>query len=860
MSHRYPISRHRLCVPRSGSWASRAMIFLVAGFLWSGSQTPAWALKTTFLTLGNADGAGDHVYIANTADVAEGSALTVSLWARTTATGVSIYMVTKGRSGFEQWIMRRVSSGDKVVFSVREQTSNATIAADSPSNAGTDGQWHHYAGVYDGAAQTVRIYIDGSATGTTVGTIDEPMRNDDEAICLGDRATGPTSCATSGTWQGDLDDVRIWNRALSQAEIQANMNSELVGNETGLIAYWKLNEGAGQIAADSTASGLSGQLGTSSGPDTNDPTWGGGGDTTPPTVNITAPAGGATVSGTATTVSANASDNVGVVGVQFKLDGANLGTEDTTSPYSITWNTTTASNGSHALTAVARDAASLSTTSADVTVTVSNTGSPASWQASGSNMTCDTPCNVGIGTTNPAAALDLQSTAGTFRQKNLTQMVTDSMVVLANEVKRFEVARVGIDYNDWNMVGPIEVELYEDYWSQGLKKKYYVSYGYVSNPGVYLAEVGGNGGNNFRVTIGSEVTVTGDQRYLPVYVDVRNYGRVTAVVRTNRTLTTANPPGLGTIWLNSSPVGTTIPDFTPDSVVYVNNVPGFNTVLNQGNVGIGTTSPLSKLSVGDVGDPLSTIYGRNSDGGGEGIAVRGHQTSDGYGVHGASTTGIGVFGGSSGTGGNAYGVYGESNGTGVFGYGATGAYFVANSAGGASLQTGTGKVGIGMAPTGPQVLQVQGNAHFNGTVTGTNIVANYQDVAEWVPAPIPMPAGTVVVLDTERNNQVVASLHAYDTKVAGVISEMPGLLLGLPGEGKVKVATTGRVKVKVDARKGAIKVGDLLVTSDTAGVAMVSKPVEVGGVSMHRPGTIVGKALEPLASGESEILVLLSLQ
>jgi hypothetical protein len=93
-------------------------------------------------------------------------------------------------------------------------------------------------------------------------------------------------------------------------------------------------------------------------------------DTTPPTVSITAPANATTVSGSVT-VSATASDNVGVVGVQFLLDGVNLGTEDTTSPYSATWNTTTASNGSHTLTARARDAAGNSV-SASVTVTVNN--------------------------------------------------------------------------------------------------------------------------------------------------------------------------------------------------------------------------------------------------------------------------------------------------------------------------------------------------------------------------------------------------------------------------------------------------------------------------------------------------------
>src|SRR5215472_12615967 len=94
-------------------------------------------------------------------------------------------------------------------------------------------------------------------------------------------------------------------------------------------------------------------------------------DTTPPTVSMTAPSNGATVSGTVA-VSANASDNVGVVGVQFRLDGASLGAEDTSAPYSVSWNTSGAANGTHTLTATARDAAGNSTTSATVTVTVNN--------------------------------------------------------------------------------------------------------------------------------------------------------------------------------------------------------------------------------------------------------------------------------------------------------------------------------------------------------------------------------------------------------------------------------------------------------------------------------------------------------
>ena len=96
-------------------------------------------------------------------------------------------------------------------------------------------------------------------------------------------------------------------------------------------------------------------------------------DTTAPTVSIAAPLANAAVSGTAQSVIATAADNVGVVGVQFKVDGTNVGSEDTSSPYSISWNTTTVSNGTHTITAVVRDAAGNSTTSTGVSVTVTNT-------------------------------------------------------------------------------------------------------------------------------------------------------------------------------------------------------------------------------------------------------------------------------------------------------------------------------------------------------------------------------------------------------------------------------------------------------------------------------------------------------
>jgi hypothetical protein len=166
-----------------------------------------------------------------------------------------------------------------------------------------------------------------------------------------------------------------------------------------------------------------------------------------------------------------------------------------------------------------------------------------------------------------------------------------------------------------------------------------------------------------------------------------------------------------------------------------------------------------------------------------------------------------------------------------------------------------GHIGIGVPPSADYTLDV------TGSIRATDVIgADYQDVAEWVPAGEALTPGMVVVLNHKHNNEVLESRIAYDTSVAGVVSERPGIILGKAGADKAKIATTGRVKVRVDATKAPIEIGDLLVTSDVVGTAMKSEPFEINGRRFHQPGTIVGKALEPLNGGQGEILVLLSRQ
>ena len=164
-----------------------------------------------------------------------------------------------------------------------------------------------------------------------------------------------------------------------------------------------------------------------------------------------------------------------------------------------------------------------------------------------------------------------------------------------------------------------------------------------------------------------------------------------------------------------------------------------------------------------------------------------------------------------------------------------------------------GSVGIGAVPAGGDKLRVAGNVVVDG-----NIGAKYQDVAEWVETDEVLEPGTVVIVDPNAANRVVPSPSAYDTCVWRRLA--PARLISRARRRQQELAQSGRVVIKVDATYGAIKPGDLLVTSPTPGYAMLSKPIKVGKQLMHRPGTLVGKALEALPTGKGEILVLLTLQ
>ena len=157
----------------------------------------------------------------------------------------------------------------------------------------------------------------------------------------------------------------------------------------------------------------------------------GSSDTTLPTVSVTAPTAGQSVSGTIT-ATASASDNVGVVGVQFLIDGLSYGSEDTSVPYSISMNTTSLSNGGHTIAARARDAAGNTRTATAVSFVVSNSD--------------PTPPNVAI--TAPTSG---QTVSGTV---TLTASASDNVGVIG-----VQFLIDGLPYGTEDMAAPYSVSL-----------------------------------------------------------------------------------------------------------------------------------------------------------------------------------------------------------------------------------------------------------------------------------------------------------------------------------------------------------------------------------------------------------------
>lgn len=162
------------------------------------------------------------------------------------------------------WMLSTYYSGANTVMRFRLKTNGTSTILVATTGKLSENTWYHVAATYDGT--TMRIFLDGNEVGNTpkTGTI-----TTNAAV---DAYIGANPAGIENPWHGAIDEVRIWNIARTQAELQANANTELTGNEPGLQAYFQFNEGTGQTINDQAGNNNT-VLGSTSSTDTNDPTF-----------------------------------------------------------------------------------------------------------------------------------------------------------------------------------------------------------------------------------------------------------------------------------------------------------------------------------------------------------------------------------------------------------------------------------------------------------------------------------------------------------------------------------------------------------------------------------------------------------
>jgi Concanavalin A-like lectin/glucanases superfamily/Bacterial Ig domain len=282
---------------------------MVSGAAWSTSGRYGRALQF--------DGLNDVVTVLGTPRLDLRTGMTIEAWVMPVRGGFIDPVIAKDAPGGAAYAVEggindnRPEARIRLIGQSERRIRNGSI----PQHA-----WSHVAATYDGV--TLRLYLNGVLTAQrpAAGTL-MPSTG---ALRIG------ADFAVQQFFAGRIDEVRIYARAISAAEIQADMATPVVPPVP---------------------------------------------DTAPPTVAILQPAAGMTLSDIVS-INVSASDNDAIASVRILVDGEPIGPEQTTAPFSGSWNTTTAGNGLHTVTAVAVDASGNSATSAPITIAVLNDLTP----------------------------------------------------------------------------------------------------------------------------------------------------------------------------------------------------------------------------------------------------------------------------------------------------------------------------------------------------------------------------------------------------------------------------------------------------------------------------------------------------
>ncbi|MHC4095188.1 MAG: LamG-like jellyroll fold domain-containing protein [Planctomycetota bacterium] len=214
------------------------------------------------------DGVDDYVNCGNSESLDVSSELTFSTWFKANTLparspeganwfiGKDIY----GKRSYDFGLWKINHGGVRLVAQI-----NGLNRPDNGANTNIEIEtWYHAVVTYDGSKIT--YYLNGNFDGAAPSI---NVQVTDETLYIGRRGY----IGFEEHFDGIIDEVAIYNRALSVGEVRANMHKRLTGDEPGLVGYWDFDEGQGQIVYDLSGNGNNGRLGSTPDVDAGDPAW-----------------------------------------------------------------------------------------------------------------------------------------------------------------------------------------------------------------------------------------------------------------------------------------------------------------------------------------------------------------------------------------------------------------------------------------------------------------------------------------------------------------------------------------------------------------------------------------------------------
>jgi hypothetical protein len=215
------------------------------------------------------DGTNDYGTVAHNASLSPqvGGQMTLSTWVKFDAlpVGENAVPVSKGSGNTYEYNIT-VWTDAQVSFCLWRPTGSSYAVAKGGTI--TTGQWHNITSTYM-QGQYIKVYLDGDLVNQS-SSFNPPIGSGNSGFYFGKIGGNPE---THSWFNGVLDDVSIWNYAMTDTQVQQLFSTTLIGSESGLAAYWNFNEGSGQTLTDITGHGNNGILGSGSGVDNADPTW-----------------------------------------------------------------------------------------------------------------------------------------------------------------------------------------------------------------------------------------------------------------------------------------------------------------------------------------------------------------------------------------------------------------------------------------------------------------------------------------------------------------------------------------------------------------------------------------------------------